>query len=151
MRTSGAEVTGTAYNRDSGVTLGTVKAGRASRAALLSSVWVVEPDQALQSAAGSVSAVRSGIANSTTDRVPWSRRHCTSSAYVTPRALSKLPVSCIRYTSTVLRSAKSGGVAHNARHQSVRRRGVATMYVVRCRTGTANTSNRLERYDTSKR
>lgn len=151
MRASGTEVTGTAYNRDSGVILRAVKAGRASRAALLSTVRVVESDQALQRAAGSVSAVCSSIANCATDRVHWSGRHCSSSAYVASRALSKLPVARMSNTSTVVRSAKCSRVAHNAGHQRVRRRRVATMYVVRSRAGSANTSDRLERYDTSKR
>ena len=151
MRTSGTEVTGRACNRDFSVVLGAIQAGRARGAALLASVRVVEPNQALQRAAGSVSAVSSCVADGTTGHALRSRCHCTSSANVTARALPKLPVPSTRNTCTVARSAKCSSVAHNTRDQSVRRRGVPTMYVVRRRTSSANTSNGLERYDTSKR
>jgi len=150
-RTSRAEVTSRACNRCFGVTLRTIKAGRAPRATLLASIGVVVPGQALESAAGSIPAVRPCTAHGTTDYIHWSGRHSPSGANVTTRALAKLAITCIRNTCAILRCTKRSRIPNNARNQSVGRRGVPTMNVVGSRADSARTPNRFEQNDTSER
>ena len=150
-RTSRAEVTGRAYDRYFGVTLRAIKAGRTLGAALLASVGVVVPIQTLHCAAGSIPAVRPCIAHSATGYIHRSRYHCPAGADVPARALTKLPITRLRNTSTVTRGTPRGGIAHNARHQSVSGWSVPAMYVVGCCATSADAPERLERHHNSER
>jgi hypothetical protein len=132
MRTSRTKVTSRTCNRDFSVILGAIKASRACRATLLPRVGVVVASEAPQCAAGSIAAICSCATHGTTNHIFRSRRHCPSSAYVPARALTKFSITRIRNTSTVTRSTKGGGVAYNARHQSVGGWGIPAMYVVGC-------------------
>jgi hypothetical protein len=149
MRTSRTEITSRACDRDFGVVLRTIKASRARGTALLSCVGVVVASLTPQRAAGSIAAVRSSTTHGTTDHIFRSRSHCPASANVPARALTELPVTRCRNTSTITRGTQRSDIAHNARHQSVGGWSIAAMYVVGCRATSANAPERLERNHTS--